>query len=72
MTQLYFDKSIRENCDFALIPLKNISHIEMPDKDQLGPARIYLRAIEGMTLLNSKKFVVDSKAIADAIKEGEE
>lgn len=69
MTNLYLDKSLRKNCNFALIPLKNIQSIETPEEGELEPAKIYLNTIEGMMVLDSKKFIVNSKAIADAIEE---
>lgn len=69
MKHLYFDKSLRKCCNFVLIPIKNVESIEAPEEGELETARLHLKTIDGLMVLNSKEFFVNGKPLDDAIIE---
>lgn len=72
MKMLRIDHGMRKQMNFMLVPLRNICGIEIAeDEDDLETEKIHLNTTDGITFLNSKKFVVNGKNLDEIINDQE-
>jgi len=72
MKKLEIDRRTLKQMDFMLVPLRNINCIEViEDENDLETEKIHLNMTDGITFLNSKKFIVSSKSLDEIINEQE-